>query len=410
MTTHIGLVSQSLSLDYLLNPVTAAEFLCAHWEKEPLLINRNDVEYYASLPGLDDIEELITTTSTGMVRSTQDVSAIRSDRNGTLSKLDIPLNANGIPDIQGAYRAYSDGYTIVVNGVHRRSAAIAGLSRSLERTLHHPIGANLYLTPLDGQGFSPHVDTHDVFILQLHGSKEWHVGSPSTDLPLVSAGHGPLELTDFRKFTLNPGDTLYLPRGFPHEALTSNSSSLHLTIGIHAYRWLDFMVEALGVLAEEDIHFRKALPPGFLDSSLMAQVPELVNRLAASLKKDFPTERAKVRLAAKLLRKPMAAGSGHFRSLDLISSLTEESVVVRSSDLLCRVRADSDEVLIEFATNFVSGPLFLESTFKFVAEHERFTVRELTGELSTEDKIDIVSRLISEGLLQCVERNQEGDK
>lgn len=410
MTKHSGLVSQGFSLDYLLHPVAAAEFICVNWEKEPLLISRDNVKYHASLPGLDDIEELITATSAGRFRSAQDVGAIRSSRNGTLSKLDIPLAANGIPDIQGAYRAYSDGYTIVINGVHRRSAAVAGLSRALESAFHHPIGANLYLTPRDGQGFPPHMDTHDVFILQLHGSKEWHVGSPLMDLPLISAGHGPLKLSDFRKFTLTPGDALYLPRGFPHEALTSNSSSLHLTIGIHTYRWLDFLVEALSALAEEDIHFRKALPPGFLESSMQAQLPELANRLAASLTKGFLVERAKVRLASKLLGNPKAAGSGHFRSLDLISSLTEESVVVRPSDLLCRVRTSSNEALIEFATNFVSGPLFLEPAFKFVAERKRFTVRELAGELSIEDKIDIVSRLVSEGLLQCIGRNQESDK
>jgi hypothetical protein len=402
MATHKTLVRQDFSLDYLLHPVVAAEFLSVNWEEEPLLISRGNGEYYASLPGLDDVEELITATSAGRLRSPQDVGAIRSSQNGNLSKLDIPLVANGMPDIQGVYRAYSDGYTIVVNGVHRRSAAVAGLSRALESALHHPIGANLYLTPRDGQGFPPHVDTHDVFILQLHGSKEWHVGRPFMDLPLISADHGPLTLSDFRKFTLTPGDALYLPRGFPHEALTSNSSSLHLTVGIHTYRWLDFMVAALGVLAEEDINFRQALPPGFLDSPLQARVPELANRLSESLAEGPLAECTKVRLASKLLGNSKAAGPGHFRSLDLISSLTEDSVVARSSGLFCRVRTTSSEALIEFSTNFVSGPLFLESAFKFVAERERFAVRELAGELSIGEKLDIVSRLISEGLLQCV--------
>ena len=40
-------------------------------------------------------------------------------------------------------------------------------------------------------------------------------------------------------FTLEPGDTLYLPRGWPHQAHTSDSDSLHLTIGLHPQTRLD---------------------------------------------------------------------------------------------------------------------------------------------------------------------------
>ena len=32
---------------------------------------------------------------------------------------------------------------------------------------------NVYLTPLDAHGFAPHCDTHDVFVLQITGTKRW---------------------------------------------------------------------------------------------------------------------------------------------------------------------------------------------------------------------------------------------
>jgi hypothetical protein len=36
---------------------------------------------------------------------------------------------------------------------------------------------------------------------------------------------------------------------------------------------------------------------------------------------------------------------------------------------------------------------------KFIEINERFTVQDLPGQLSTEEKIDLVGRLVSEGLL-----------
>ena len=65
--------------------------------------------------------------------------------------------------------------------------------------------------------------------------------------------------------------------------------------------------------------------------------------------------------------------------------------------------------MIEFATNYVSGPAPLEPALRFVAEHERFAVSELPGELTPEDKLDLVNRLVSEGLLICPDESYGGE-
>jgi bifunctional lysine-specific demethylase and histidyl-hydroxylase NO66 len=78
--------------------------------------------------------------------------------------------------------------------------------------------------------------------------------------------------------------------------------------------------------------------------------------------------------------------------------------VVRPAELLCRVRTTADQAVIEFAGNFVAGPPHLEAALAFVAHHERFAVAELPGELSAEDRVDLVSRLVSEGLLEVASR------
>ena len=49
----------------------------------------------------------------------------------------------------------------------------------------------MYITPADAQGFAPHYDDVDVFILQVEGRKLWRLYdsiSEDTVLPEVSSG------------------------------------------------------------------------------------------------------------------------------------------------------------------------------------------------------------------------------
>lgn len=44
----------------------------------------------------------------------------------------------------------------------------------------HDDGTNPYLTPPGSQGFAPHYDEIEVFLLQLEGSKIWILYEPRT--------------------------------------------------------------------------------------------------------------------------------------------------------------------------------------------------------------------------------------
>ncbi|OXB63355.1 hypothetical protein ASZ78_001931 [Callipepla squamata] len=53
-------------------------------------------------------------------------------------------------------------------------------------------GANTYLTPPGTQGFAPHYDDIEAFVLQLEGKKHWRVYSPRTSseaLPQFSSAN-----------------------------------------------------------------------------------------------------------------------------------------------------------------------------------------------------------------------------
>ncbi len=78
-----------------------------------------------------------------------------------------------------------------------------------------------YLTPVGTQGFAPHYDDIEAFVLQTEGSKRWRLyDNPLGQvLPTDSSGNfdqkvlGPVIL----ETTLHPGDLLYIPRGIVHQ-------------------------------------------------------------------------------------------------------------------------------------------------------------------------------------------------
>jgi bifunctional lysine-specific demethylase and histidyl-hydroxylase NO66 len=391
-----------LDLDWLLDPVAREDFTATFRERALLPITRHDASYFDCLPGIDAIDAIIAATSPGRARSAADALLVRTDDHGVATRQPVALDASGHPDIQSVYRAYEAGATVVVNAVHRRSAVVGRLCRNLTAELHHPVGANYYLSPREAQGFRCHVDDHDVFILQLHGSKQWRIGSPSYELPLAgSRRDAPATIVEPVDLTLAAGDVLYIPRGFPHEGKTSTASSLHLTVGLQTFCWVDLLREALTVAAEETAWLRRGLPPGFLDLPLDQGVPS-ASRLPA-LTDPRILEAAKGRLAARLLATADTPGEGRFRSLDATADLRDESVVTRAPGSLCRVRGDARQALIEFAGNYVSGPPSLGPAFRYVSDHTRFAVADLPGDLSREDRVYLVARLVAEGLLSIAD-------
>ena len=76
--------------------------------------------------------------------------------------------------------------------------------------------------------------------------------------------------------TLRAGDTLYLPRGWLHDALTSDTDSLHLTVGVNVHTWTDAFRAALAD-CERDVEFRRSVPA---DGD---QAADLLDRLAEQL-------------------------------------------------------------------------------------------------------------------------------
>ena len=293
-------------------------------------------------------------------------------------------------DVARVAEAFDSGATLVIQGLHHWWPALSMFCRSLEGTLGHPAQANAYYTPQSAQGLPVHHDTHDVFCLQIAGEKRWLVYEPVWELPLKdqrydrSMGEAGQPVLDV---TLAPGDTLYLPRGWMHEAMTSDADSLHLTVGVNVYSWLDALKAALEECGE-DVEFRRE-PDG--DPSA------LIDRLAARLSEDD----VRRRMRAKLVHTRRPVLEGQLAQLRALRGLDGETTLERRPTVLAELELRGGKAVLSFEGRELEFPQRLRSELEFVlAANEPFSAEDLPGKLDADGRLVLVSRLVREGLLR----------
>jgi bifunctional lysine-specific demethylase and histidyl-hydroxylase NO66 len=295
----------------------------------------------------------------------------------------------GVADPGRVASAFERGATIVLQALHLNWLPVARFCRSLEAELGHPAQANSYYTPRRSQGFAIHHDTHDVFVLQVAGEKHWRIYDPVWELPLKHQRYskalgepGPPVL----ELTLRVGDTLYLPRGWPHDALTSETDSLHLTIGVNVHTWVDAIGAALDD-CEGDVELRRSVPAdGEAEDDPLA-------RLAARLTPEQVARRARARFVNG--RRPIL--DGQLEEVRALDSLTGETLLERRDTVI----ADLDGTTLSFEGKHVSFPEHARDELEaVVTAEEPFRAVELPGDLDDESRLVLLRRLIREGFVR----------
>ncbi|HEV2902259.1 MAG TPA: cupin domain-containing protein [Gaiellaceae bacterium] len=302
-----------------------------------------------------------------------------------------PSGFTGTADVDRVLAEWERGATIVLQGLHLHRPELGAFCRSLERTLGHPAQVNAYYTPRAAQGLSVHHDTHDVFVLQVSGRKRWLVYEPAFELPLRNQKYS-AELgapgEPVHDLVLQPGDMLYLPRGWLHEALTSDTDSLHLTIGVNIVTWLDAFKAALEECGSE-LGFRRSIGSGDPEELVVA----LRNRLTAGA-----IER---RAAERLARTRRPIRDGQLSQLRALEELDVHTEVERRQTALVYASERNGSFALTFDGKELAFPARIREELSWVLEREDpFSAAELPGGLDDESRLVLIRRLVREGLLR----------
>jgi Cupin superfamily protein len=388
--------ARAAELDRIVEPQSADEFLAEYWERRPLVVQRAEDGRFDDLLSLADVERLVCSSG---IR----YPAFRLVKEGAQIPLstytvDIPWSPrpfSATADVQRVVEEFEAGATIVLQGLHHHWPPLAEFCRGLEASLGHPVQANSYYTPRGSQGLAVHHDTHDVFVLQIAGEKRWLVYEPVFELPLRDQKYkrerhgepGP----PLHDLVLRSGDVLYLPRGWLHEALTSETDSLHITAGINVYTWVDAVRAAVDSCAE-DVEFRRAVSEdGEPEADLLARLAERLDpyEVRGRMRRRF------VRTRRSLLGDQIQ----QVRALDHLDARTE---VERRATVVADAEEDGEGgVTLVYEGKRVTFPSQASEPVLYCLEaNGTFTPDELPGDLDEPGRLVLVRRLVREGFLR----------
>ncbi len=376
-----------------LDPVQAETFFADHRERRPLVVPRREPGRFDDLLSEEDVERLVCSTA---IR----YPALRLVREG--GQLDIGAYTEDVSwrppftrtaNVMRVLSEWEAGATIVLQALHVNWHPLAVFCRLLEDALGYGVQANAYYTPRGSQGFAVHHDTHDVLVLQVAGQKRWTLYDPLLELPLkhqryTRALGEPGDRGE--QLVLRAGDTLYLPRGWLHEAETSETDSLHLTIGITAYTWADAARDALAECGSE-LAFRRGVDSG--DATGLAGL--LDEKLDPGL-----VERRRRRRFVQSRRPIREDGLSQLRALERLGIDTD---VERRETVIAELEERDDEVVLLFEGREIRFPPHAAEELRACFESRgSFRAVGLPGELDPAGRLVLVRRLVREGFLRVV--------
>lgn len=384
-------------------------FLAEYWSRAPLYRQGDGATGFDDLLSLKDVDVILTSTMprTPAFRLVKEGKQLDEGSYTTWAGVG-GRSAYGAADPGRIYSLFDQGATLVLQALQRYWLPLAHFIRDLELTLTLPSQANAYITPPQSRGLAVHYDTHDVFVLQVSGRKHWDVYEPVIEAPLPSQEgiKGEPELPPpTLTVDLDPGDVLYMPRGWRHAATAQEAASAHLTIGVLNHTWYDVFQEVL-YRARDNVAFRQTVPfgfahdPGRFAGEISQQVASLMAWLDSVDSAEVATAISRRFWAA---RRPTLVG--HLQQLASLDALSDDSAVRRRLGAICVLETGKapGRLNVLLGDRELSMPESLEPVLRAVLDGEQIKVGELSDHLDDESRLVFVRRLIKEGLLEALE-------
>ena len=304
----------------------------------------------------------------------------------------------------------ADGATLVLQALHRTWPPLVRFGSTLAAELGHPAQINAYVTPPQNQGFAAHYDTHDVFVLQVSGRKRWRVHEPVLVDPLpeqnweryaaqVAARAGEEPLIDT---VLEPGDALYLPRGYLHSAAALGDLTIHLTVGVHPVS-RNSLLRQLVLIAADDADLRASLPMGvdLADPAVLgAHVAATAQALADFADNLTPAQSDTVALqvGATLAENTRPEPIGPLAQGAAAAALTGLTPLRARAGLRWALSTDADHAVLRVLDKTVTMPVGADTALKAVLSGGAFTPAELPV-LDPDAQLALARQLLREGVV-----------
>ncbi|WP_082720373.1 JmjC domain-containing protein [Burkholderia sp. MSMB1835] len=181
------------------------------------------------------------------------------------------------------YDLLRKGATLIANKI-TNEPLIYEFSRAIAQYTGRRIVSSAYAAFGTKDSYRCHWDTRDVFAVQIIGRKRWILYEPSLELPLYTQQSRdyehlhPCPSAVYMDTVLDPGDVLYIPRGWWHNPLPLGGGTFHLALGTFPAYAIDYLSWIVAQM-QNFLSARKALVHPKPDSELMGELTKDLNSL-----------------------------------------------------------------------------------------------------------------------------------
>lgn len=403
----------SVTLKEAIRPWSVDEFVATHWEREPLVLQRADRGYFASLITTAEFDQIVA--STGLrhpyFRILRAGTILPVGQTTTSRQLGPDLDS-GLADLNKLYDEYGSGGTLALQAAEHWWPPLRVVAADFQAELGFPTQVHVYLTPAHAQGAPVHYDTHEVFVLQVEGRKTWDIWQPTIDLPMrMSEDAYDIRAVDERAKTapllsvsLEAGDSLYLPRGFIHRARTDADPSLHVTISVMVDRWVDVAAAAVShrlTALRDDVDLRTSIPFGrtpFAEPSadeaerFEAASRRLLNGLGDDLRAAFAS------IATASVAPQVPSVRGRFVDLVTAPTIADDTPLTMRPEPLARVIRTSNSVTIRAHDEELVVDERHRPALDIAFSRHRFRPSEWSDTLDPTERIAFAKKLVELGV------------
>ena len=388
-------LSESDPVGWILGVADSTDFVDRHLGSSWHHATCDDRDRFAQLLSLTELDEILGTYG---IRH-PDIKLVKLEEEIPRSEY---LWRDDLVDPLQVGRLFAAGATVIFGALHDRHEGLRRLCSATTRQVGARTQTNIYLTPPSSQGFRPHWDTHDVFVLQVEGGKRWRIYGggphrPTRDQKFHPEQHDVGEVE--AELTLRAGEVLYIPRGIMHAAETTDEISLHITLGVMSYTWADLLSDCLSELVERSPELRANVPFGLgrgaEEGAVEREVAELVARLPAEI--DLTRVLRERRDAFASFLRPRATDA--LRQATAAGAVASDDTIEWRSGLAGRVERRNGRVVLRTASREVDFPAAASDALEAVVDAGPILAGDVEDGLDWESRRVVLSTLIREGLI-----------
>ncbi|MEU7575106.1 cupin domain-containing protein [Micromonospora sp. NPDC049240] len=377
-----------------------AEFFANHFNQTPLLRRAalsGDSRDVLSVADLDELLHL-EAIRPPYLAITKDGDGVPERAYTTLTRVQGTTVTDTVV-AERVYELFRTGATLTWSSLNHVLPSVRALTRMLATKFAARSDVVAFLTPAGRQGFSPHHDPVDLFIIQLEGTKHWKLWEPPATRR-GDIGHYKLEElgTPVIETTLQAGDVLYLPYNTPHVAAAEDQVSLHLSVMVRPRMWRDLLGLAVERLLDTEGFWQF---PYLHESTVTDLVPAFTDHAAllAERLREIDVEAELRRLMTLGQHSEGTAQGNEFQTIAALDAIGGSTLLRRTDVAVTFQESQDGRTKTKVNGHTIAIPSAVAATLARMTSGESVPAREINPDVETARSVGIAQALARLGVL-----------